>query len=142
MANGKATEFKTSQLLRSFYRLNITIQRLPDKYDTGKFEDVRPSDFIVIGLGGKTSFVECKESEKLKTSFSILSTFRKGQVQGMRLAEKLNIPYYVVFNFLSTNQMFLVPSKEILNCLDSGKKSIPFKTIEQYPWTTGELPNL
>lgn len=145
MANGKTTEFLTSQKLRSFYKLNVMINRLPDKYDTGRYEDIRPSDFMVtlsrkVAPNNMTSFfIECKESEKLKTSFGLASTFRKGQLQAMRMAKILEVPYFVVFNFLSTKEIFLVPSTEILDCLEQGKKSISIDTIRKYPWTTGEL---
>lgn len=146
MASGKATELKTCQMLREYYKTAASIQRLPDKFDTGKFEDVRPSDFLIIlnrtsvKVGEATTyFVECKESEKPKTSYSISGTFRKGQVQGMIRAVQLKIPYFVVFNILSTQEIFLVPSIEILKCLNEGKKSISMGIIKKHPWLQGNL---
>lgn len=145
MSTGKATEHETARRIRQQYKTAVSIQRLPDKYDTGKFEDTRPSDFMII-LGrdianGSASiyFVECKETEKPKTSFSITGTFRKGQVQGMVRAAQLRLPYFVVFQVLATKKIYLVPSIEILKCLNEGKKSISMTIIEQYPWKEGAL---
>ena len=145
MSSGKATELKTTQMLRQCYRTAVDIQRLPDKYDTGKYEDTRPSDFIVIlsrDISNQKSavfYIECKETEKPKSSFSFSSSFRKGQLQGMVRAAQLKQPYYVVFHILSTEKIFLVPAIEILSCINAGKKSISMEIIEQYPWTTGAL---
>lgn len=145
MSTGKATEHETARRIRQQYKTAVSIQRLPDKYDTGKFEDTRPSDFMIIlsrdiaKEAATTYFVECKETEKPKTSFSIGGTFRKGQVQGMVRAAQLRLPYFVVFQILSTKQIYLVPGIEILKCLNEGKKSITIGVIEQYPWKEGAL---
>ena len=145
MSTGKATEHETARRIRQQYKTAVSIQRLPDKFDTGKFEDTRPSDFLIIlgrDFAKKSSsiyFVECKETEKPKTSFSILGTFRKGQVQGMVRAAQLSFLYFVVFHILATNQIYLVPGIEILRCLNEGKKSISISIIEQYPWKEGAL---
>lgn len=144
---GKSTEFFITQQLRKAYGLKVDIQRLPDKYDTGKFEDTRPSDFIV-GLDSNIAkaknmsnmfYIESKETTSRKTSINIASTFRKGQIQGMRRATNLHIPYFVVIRFLSVDDAYLVPATVFLSALETGKKSVPFSTIEQYLWTDGVL---
>lgn len=146
-ATGKATEKDTAQALRKHYGINVDIQRLPDKYDVGRYEDVRPSDFLIT-LGGEIStdrgvsnvyYVECKETNSDKASFSFNSVFMKGQMQAMRRAKKLQIPYFVVFQFLKTREKFLVPSLTLLELETEGKKSIPVSTIRNYPWKTGAL---
>ena len=48
MSTGKTTEFLTTKMLRSYYRSGASIQRLPYKYVTGQYEDVRPSDFLIV----------------------------------------------------------------------------------------------
>ena len=48
MSTGKATEHETARRIRQQYKTAVSIQRLPDKFDTGKFEDTRPSDFLII----------------------------------------------------------------------------------------------
>ena len=144
MSTGKTTEFLTTKMLRGYYRSGASIQRLPDKYDTGQYEDVRPSDFLIVinrGLaeGSNTFFLECKETATPKTSFSITGTFRKGKIQGMVRAAQLGLPYFVVFNILSTKEIYLVPAIEILKCLNDSKKSISFEIIKTHPWVTGAL---
>ena len=54
-------------------------------------------------------------------------------------AVQLKIPYFVVFNILSTQEIFLVPSIEILKCLNEGKKSISMEIIKKHPWLQGNL---
>lgn len=144
---GKATENKVVQMLRKAYKLQVDIQRLPDKYDTGQYEDTRPCDHIVT-LGRdialekflpNTFFIESKETLASKSSFNFGSTFQKGQLQGMRRASNLKLPYFIVFQFLKTHEIYLVPAYEILNLQEEGKKSISVDIIKQYPWTTGEL---
>lgn len=147
-ASGKATENTVTLYLRKYYGTKVEIQRLPDKYDTGHYEDVRISDHIVAldsaistdqGVSG-LYFIESKETnEANKKSFSITSTFQKGQIQGMRRARALSIPYFVVFQLLKTQEIFLVPSFVILDLLDQNIKSIKVDTIRAYPWTTGKV---
>lgn len=144
---GKATESKVARMLRKAYKLQIDIQRLPDKYDTGKYEDVRPCDHIVtmsrdLALEKflpNVFYIESKETLASKTSFNLKSTFQKGQLQGMFRAHNLKLPYFIVFQFLKTHEIYLVPAFEILEAIDAGKKSISVETIKKYPWTTGEL---
>ena len=144
---GKSTENLVVQMLRKAYKLQVDIQRLPDKYDTGKLEDIRPCDHIVslsrdVALENflpNTFYIESKETSALKTSFNINSTFQKGQLQGMHRAHNLKLPYFIVFHFLKTQGIYLVPAFEILDALAAGKKSISVETIKQYPWTTGDL---
>ena len=144
---GKSTEFFITQQLRKQYGLKVDIQRLPDKYDTGKFEDTRPADFI-IGLDRQLAkqynmsnmfYIEAKETANVKTTINLKSTFQKGQLQGMRRAHALNIPYFVIIRFISVDKTYLVPATEFLNAMDSGKKSVPLATIEKYQWNNGAL---
>lgn len=146
--SGKSTENQVVRMLRKAYKLNVDIQRLPDKYDTGNYEDTRPCDHIVslsrdIALEKflpNTFYIESKETLATKTSFNIKSTFQKGQLQGMQRAHNLKLPYFIVFQFLKDKEnLYLVPSFEILEALQAGKKSISVETIKKYPWTTGEL---
>lgn len=118
---GKSTEFFITQELRKRYGLKVDIQRLPDKYDTGKYEDTRPADFIV-GMDRQIAkhcdmsnmfYIEAKETASLRTSINFKSTFQKGQLQGMRRAKTLQIPYFVIIRFLSVDKAYLVPSTEI-----------------------------
>lgn len=147
-ASGKATENTVTLFLRKFYGTKVEIQRLPDKYDTGHYEDARISDHIVAldsaistdqGVSG-LYFIESKETnDGNKKSFTISSTFQKGQLQGMRRARALSIPYFVVFQLLKTQEIFLVPSHVILDLMDQDIKSIKVETIRNYPWTTGKI---
>ena len=58
----------------------------------------------------------------------------------MQRAYNLKLPYFIVFHFLKDKEnLYLVPSFEILEALQAGKKSISVETIKKYPWTTGEL---
>lgn len=146
-ATGKATEKDVAFLLRNFYGSRVEIIRLPDKYDTGKHEDTRPSDFIVIlsaeyaELNGvsNTFYIEAKETKADKTSWNLNSTFQKAQIQAMIRADKLKIPYFVVFQYLQTRKMYLVPSSVILDIYTRGGKSISKETIQQHPWLNGSL---
>lgn len=146
-ATGKATEKDVALLLRKAYGTNIEIIRLPDKYDTGKHEDTRPSDFLValpaayavLHKCSNTFYVEAKETGADKTSWSISSTFRNGQIQAMIRANRLGIPYFIVFQYLQTRSMYLVPSRVLLDIYTAGGKSIPKQCIEQYLWTDGFL---
>lgn len=148
-SNGKATEKTVAYLLRQAYATQVEILRLPDKYDTGRHEDTRPSDFVVIlnpndrGLVGvsNTFYVEAKETGADKNTWSLLSTFRNGQLQAMIRANKLSIPYFVVFHYLHNKKIYLVPSTVILDLYMNGKKSIPKDVITQYPWDDGRLYN-
>ena len=147
-ASGKATENTVTFLLRKQYGTNVEIQRLPDKFDTGQYEDVRISDHIVA-LNATIStdrgvsalyFIESKETnDPNKKSFSINSTFQKGQLQGMRRAKALSTPYFIAFQLLKTKEVFLVPSFVLLDLLDQNIKSIKVETIRNYPWTTGKI---
>lgn len=148
-ATGKATEKDVAFLLRKFYGTNIEIIRLPDKYDTGKFEDRRPSDFLAI-LSGEFSeqnavsnafYIEAKETKADKKSWNFLSTFENGQIQAMIRANKIKIPYFVVFQYLQTRSIYLVPSSVILEIYTSGGKSISKETIVKFPWINGSLYN-
>lgn len=144
---GKSTEFFITQQLRKQYGLKVDIQRLPDKYDTGKYEDTRPADFIV-GMCRELAqrenisnmfYVEAKETTSMRTSINIKSTFQKGQIQGMRRAKSLKIPYFVLIRFLSVDKSYLVPAYEFLDAIEAGKKSVPLATLEKYPWLDGAL---
>ena len=144
---GKSTEFFITQRLRKQYGLKVDIQRLPDKYDTGKFEDTRPADFI-IGMDRDLAkhcdmsnmfYIEAKETASMRTSINLKSTFQKGQIQGMRRAHALKIPYFVVIRFISVEKTYLVPATEFLDAIDAGKKSVPLATLEKYPWNNGAL---
>lgn len=147
-ASGKATENTVTLQLRKFYGTKVEIQRLPDKFDTGHYEDVRISDHIValdsaistdLGVSG-IYFIESKETNDAnKKSFSFSSTFQKGQLQGMFRARALNIPYFVAFQLLKTKEVFLVPSLVILELMDQNIKSIKVEAIRNYPWTTGKI---
>ena len=147
MSSGKATELKTTQMLRLRYKTAVDIQRLPDKYDTGKYEDKRPSDFLVIlsaeyaelNSVSNAFYIEAKETGSDKKSWNITSTFEHGQIQAMIRANKLRIPYFVVFQYLQTRSIYLVPSNIILEIFTKGDKSISKETITQYPWTNGSL---
>lgn len=144
---GKATEKDVAFLLRKMYGSQVEIIRLPDKYDTGKHEDTRPSDFIVIISGtyselngvGNAFYIEAKETASDKATWNLKSTFQKGQLQAMIRANKNKIPYFVVFQYLKTRKIYLVPSNVILDIFTSGGKSISKQTIEQYPWLNGSL---
>ena len=103
MSTGKTTEFLTTKMLRSYYRSGASIQRLPDKHDTGQYEDVRPCDHIVtmsrdLALEKflpNVFYIESKETLASKTSFNLKSTFQKGQLQGMFRAHNLKLPYFI-----------------------------------------------
>lgn len=146
-ATGKATEKDVAFLLRNFYGSRVEILRLPDKYDTGKYEDKRPSDFLVIlsaeyaelNSVSNAFYIEAKETGSDKKSWNITSTFEHGQIQAMIRANKLRIPYFVVFQYLQTRSIYLVPSNIILEIFTKGDKSISKETITQYPWTNGSL---
>lgn len=148
-ATGKATEKDVAFLLRKFYGTEVEIIRLPDKYDTGKFEDKRPSDFVIILSGAfseinavsNSFYLEAKETNADKKSWNLLSTFQKGQLQAMIRANRLKIPYFVVFKYLQTDSIYLVPSNVILEIYTQGGKSISKETIIQYPWLNGSLYN-
>lgn len=144
-ATGKATEKDVAFLLRKAYGTQVEILRLPDKYDTGKHEDIRPSDFIVIlsaqyaelNSVSNAFYIEAKETGADKNTWSLGSTFQHGQLQAMIRANKLRIPYFVVFQYLQTRKLYLVPSTVILDIYLSGGKSISKETIMQYPWLDG-----
>lgn len=144
-ATGKATEKDVAFLLRKAYGTKVEILRLPDKYDTGKHEDTRPSDFIVIlsaeyaelNSVSNAFYLEAKETGSDKNTWSLKSTFQASQLQAMIRANKLRIPYFVVFQYLQTRKLYLVPSNVILDIYFSGGKSISKNTIMQYPWVDG-----
>jgi hypothetical protein len=145
--NGKGTEKIVVRELRKAYGIHVDIQRLTDKSDTGNYEDVRPSDFIVL-LGRKLAqekglpqifYVEAKETTKSGKSISINSMFRKGQIQAMKRSIPLGIPYFVVIQFLDTKEVCIIPCTFIVETLAAGAKSLSVAEIKKHPWTTGEL---
>lgn len=147
--NGKGTEKLVVQKLREAYGLRIDIQRMADLSDTGQYQDVRPSDFIVI-LERKlaeaknipqTYYIEAKETAKKTKSINFNSVFRKGQIQAMKRSVALGIPYFIVFNFLDAveDQLYLIPCTIITENLALGKKSISVDLIKQHPWKSGAL---
>lgn len=145
--NGKGTEKVVVRELRKAYGTRVDIQRLTDKSDTGNYEDVRPSDFIIL-LDRKVAkennlpqvfYIEAKETRQNHKNISINSMFRKGQIQAMKRSIPLGIPYFVVIQFLSTEELFMIPSTLITEALNNGMKSLPIEKIKQHSWTDGKL---
>lgn len=149
-ATGKATEKDVAFTLREAYGSAVDIIRLPDKYDTGRFEDKRPSDFLVVlshnlpvvkAGGSNTYYIEAKETAADKKTWAFSSVFQKGQLQAMMRASINKNPYFVVFQYLQTRKLYLVPSSAILNIYLKDGKSISKEIIESYEWTDGKLYN-
>ena len=151
MGNGKGSEHWVEDQLRSRYGLEVDINRLPDKFDTGNYEDIRPSDFILVfsaecaqnELKSKTNTVYCevKESEAKTISFAF-STLRKGQKQGMARAIRLRVNYFVVYRNILHNVTYLIPAVPIVAAQQEGMKSMNADALEPYKVETLKLYNV
>jgi penicillin-binding protein-related factor A (putative recombinase) len=130
MNKGKATEKRTIDMAER-YLYPCDVIRLPDKYDTGNYEDIRPSDLIVV-VKGRTYYIECKETAGVANPRFDFSCLSKGQIGGMLKAAKTDSPYAVVFCHLKSQCYYIIPAKEILAARDQGKKSFSFKELQSF----------
>lgn len=146
-SSGKSAEKLVVKSLRDTYGLNIEIDRLPDKYDTGKIEEVRPSDFLIhfsrpLAVekfqGVNSVYLEVKENGTDKLTFSF-SRLQDGQVKAMHRCKRLNLPYFVAIYHNKSDTLYLVPAVEILLAMSMGKKSLPADLVQTYEWKNGEL---
>lgn len=139
-SNGKSTEKETEDRLYALYGSSVLIDRLPDKFDTGNYQDIRPSDFIIIfgeGIEPSRAYIECKETSASKMSLGF-SRFRKGQWQAMRRCYRLKVPYFVVFGNLKTDKMYLIPASVIVEAEKEGKRSLSEDVVLNYLWQRQE----
>lgn len=142
MSNGKASEHNVVRRLEQKYGTKVEINRLVDTFDTGKLEDPRPSDFILmfnpeLALTGTphSCYLEVKSSEAQNMSF-VFSTLRKGQRQAMQRATNNGTNYFVVYENLKHGKMYLITGLQIIAAMEQGIKA--FKPDVMQEWN-GEL---
>lgn len=136
---GKKTERDTIYLIQQYYGKQCRIDRLPDSFDAGHYEDIRPCDlFITLARGQESEssniwYVECKETnkEKINLPFSVLNT---GQRKAIKNTLDLKINYFVVFQHLRTGKIYLIPASKIVETEKQGKKSLNEFELEPYTW--------
>lgn len=139
-SNGKSTEKDTEDRLYQLYGTRVMVDRLPDKFDTGQYQDIRPSDFIASFAKGeelRVVYIECKDTKAPKMTLAF-SRFRKGQLQAMHRCVGLKIPYFVVFRSLMTGVSYLIPATKIIAAINLGKKSLSEEVVLTFPWRAGE----
>lgn len=144
MGNGKRTENWAVQQLERQYGTDVDIIRLLDKFDTGRFQDVRPSDFILIFSSQNelpVVYLESKESEAKTVSFSF-STLRQGQLQAMARATRMRVNYFVIYRNLTHDRAFLIPAIIILAAKENGIKSMNAEALDPFRWRGEKLYNV
>ena len=144
MGNGKRTENWAVQQLERQYGTDVDIIRLLDKFDTGRFQDVRPSDFILIFSSQNelpVVYLESKESEAKSVSFSF-STLRQGQLQAMARATRMRVNYFVIYRNLTHDRAFLIPAIIILAAKENGIKSMNAEALDPFIWRGEKLYNV